>query len=330
MIITTNKKSQNELLPFWVTGITDSEGNFSINYTRSTNKITFSFKVTQKGHSMIILKDLCEYFNCGSIIIDNRQASAYKFQVSKIDDLISYIIPHFERYPLVGSKQLDFLDWKRAILLYKKSVDIKSADIKSIITIKENMNSNRSFEERWNYLNGVSIVLKNEWVQAFVDGEGCFQCGIGEHKNRDKTRLAINNTLEIAQNTHDIKVLENIRLFFGKGYLKPKYDIDSLEDCKKVRSVSRYIVYGDKDITNFFDKYPMFTRKRLDYLDWKDLISLKEDKAYKTEKGLESMITIKKGMNTGRLMNNSLISNSDKLSLFRWSEIPGNNRNNKD
>ena len=189
------------------------------------------------------------------------------------------------------------------------------------------MNSNRSFEERWNYLNGTTIDLKNEWVQAFVDGEGCFQCGIGVHKNRDKTRLAITNTLEIAQNTHDVKVLESIRLFFG--YLKPKYDITSLNECKKVRSVSRYIVYGDSSITDFLDKHPMFTRKNLDYLDWKDLITLKENKAYKTEKGLESMISLKKGMNTGRLMNNSLVSNSDKLNIFRWSENQDSNRDNK-
>jgi len=56
---------------------------------------------------------------------------------------------------------------------------------------------------------------------------------------------------------------------------------------------------------------------------------LKENKAYKTEKGLESMISLKKGMNTGRLMNNSLVSNSDKLNIFRWSENQDSNRDNK-
>jgi len=56
---------------------------------------------------------------------------------------------------------------------------------------------------------------------------------------------------------------------------------------------------------------------------------LKENKAYKTEKGLESMISLKKGMNTGRLMNNSLVSNSDKFNIFRWSENQDSNRDNK-
>lgn len=52
----------NKLHPWWVTGIVDSEGNFSINYNSKTNKVTASFKVTQKDHSLIILTDLKEFF----------------------------------------------------------------------------------------------------------------------------------------------------------------------------------------------------------------------------------------------------------------------------
>jgi biotin synthase-like enzyme len=118
----------------------------------------------------------------------------------------------------VGSKQLDFLDWKEAILTYVNK------DINAVLIIKEKMNSKRSFEERWNYLSKVNIVLRPEWIQAFVDGEGCFFCGIGYHQNRGKEILKITNTLEIAQNTHDIKILMAIEYYFGQGYIKPKFD----------------------------------------------------------------------------------------------------------
>lgn len=37
---------------WYVTGLTDSEGNFSINYNKNTNKVTFSYKITQKVHSI--------------------------------------------------------------------------------------------------------------------------------------------------------------------------------------------------------------------------------------------------------------------------------------
>jgi hypothetical protein len=54
---------------------------------------------------------------------------------------------------------------------------------------------------------------------------------------------------------------------FGHGYLKPKYDIDSLEAAKASRIVNRYVINQHSVITEFLDKYPMLTRKYLDYLD---------------------------------------------------------------
>jgi hypothetical protein len=46
--------SEQRLAPGWVTGITDSEGNFSISIQKTQNgyKISLAFKVTQKEHSL--------------------------------------------------------------------------------------------------------------------------------------------------------------------------------------------------------------------------------------------------------------------------------------
>jgi hypothetical protein len=73
--------------------------------------------------------------------------------------------------------------------------------------------------------------------------------------------------MEIAQSSHDIEVLNAIKNFFGVGYLKPKYDIKSLNESKKSRSVSRLIINQSSVIAEFFNKYPMLTRKQLDFLD---------------------------------------------------------------
>jgi hypothetical protein len=94
---------------WYVTGLTDSEGNFSINYNKNTNKVTFSYKITQKVHSISVLHDLKAFFNCGNVVIDNKDSKGYKFQVSSLDSIINIIIPHFENYPLQGSKRLDYL-----------------------------------------------------------------------------------------------------------------------------------------------------------------------------------------------------------------------------
>lgn len=193
---------------WYVTGLTDSEGNFSINYNKNTNKVTFSYKITQKVHSISVLHDLKAFFNCGNVVIDNKDSKGYKFQVSSLDSIINIIIPHFEN--LQGSKRLDYLTWKNSIIDYRKSQNIDS-----VLECKDNINSKRLFDERWHYFNKVNINLDPEWVRGFVDGEGSFQINIGNYNNRGKPLLRVAATFEIAQNSHEIKLLEAIKLFFN-------------------------------------------------------------------------------------------------------------------
>lgn len=216
---------------------------------------------------MVILLDLKQFFNCGSIIIDNKNFAAYKFTVTRLDDLLNKVIPHFDKYHLVGSKQLDYLDFKKAVFLSKDGSRVTNYNL--IVFIKNKMNKKRPFSERWYFLNTLSINLKAEWLQAFIDGEGCFQCSIVDTTCRGKPYLAISHTLEIAQSSHDVKVLYAIKEYFGLGYLKPKYDITSLHAAKNTntRAINRFILTNTESIINFFAEYPLFTRKHLDYLD---------------------------------------------------------------
>jgi len=142
--------SSNKLAPQWVTGISDSEGNFSI-FTQETKngyKFSLSYKVTQKEHSAGILYDLQRYYDCGNVHIDNRKEKALKFNVTKLDDIIKKIIPHFDKYPLLSSKYLDYQDFKKVAFMIKDGLHLNEQGMNSIISIKENMNSKRSFEER--------------------------------------------------------------------------------------------------------------------------------------------------------------------------------------
>ena len=294
---------EQKLASQWVTGISDSEGNFSISTQKTKNghKFTLAYKVTQKTHSAGILYDLQRYFECGNVHIDNRGEDALKFNVTKLDDIIFKIIPHFDSYPLLTSKNLDYQDFRRIAYMMKDGLHLNEEGMTNIITIKENMNSKRSFEERWNYLDKYGpIILNNEWVQAFIDGEGSFQFRIADAVSRGKPYVALSPTLEIGQTNHDIKLLKAFVEFFNQGYLKPKYDINSLEAAKTSRIVNRYIVNQHSVITEFIDRYPMLTRKQLDYLDWKKLIKLKAERAQDTVEGRQKMEEIKASMNKGR------------------------------
>lgn len=142
--------SGKKLAPYWVTGITDAEGNFFINKQMGVNrqKFTLAFKVTQKKHSMGILLALQKYFSCGNIQIDNRKHDTYKFQVTKLQDITNIIIPHFSNYCLLTSKHLDFLDFKKASILIKTGLHLKESGQNIILDIKNNMNNKRTYDKR--------------------------------------------------------------------------------------------------------------------------------------------------------------------------------------
>ena len=285
----------DNLSPWWITGITDAEGNFSINFNAKTQKIHASFKVTQKSHSNIILLGIQRYFNgVGLVCVDNNKYNAEKFVVNKLEDLVEKILPHFDKYPLASSKQLDYLDFKRAVNLFKDGSGTKNKDL--ILYIKQGMNKNRSFENRWNYFTNIPS-LEPEWVQAFIEGEGSFQFLMSNTVNRGRPYFQVYSRLEIAQSSHDIKLLAGIQKFFNLGYLKPIYDITSLESAKNSRSVSRYIITQNSVVISFINKYPLFTQKSLDYECWKNLIEMKNNGTHKTLDGKLQMFKVMNEMN---------------------------------
>lgn len=290
-----------ELKPMWVTGITDGEGHFSASVTQGANKpkIALTFKIDQKEDSAGILYDLARYFNCGRVVADNRGFKSYR--VTKLVDILDVVIPHFDKYPLVTSKQLNFQSFKEIALILNSNPAISDIDKTRIEELIGNMNSRRSFIEKWTYLSESTISdLDPNWVQAFIDGEGSFQFGIADRISRGSSYVATTPTLEIAQNTHDVKVLDLIKQYFEGGYIKPKFNISSVEEAQSVRGVSRFVLRDSARIIQFVDQFPMLTRKHEDYLKWKNLVSLKESRAFDSTEGRALMESIKASMNRGK------------------------------
>lgn len=133
-----------------------------------------------------------------------------------------------------------------------------------------------------------------------MDGEGCFQFRAAVTKNRNSSYVATNPTFHISQSNHDVAVLEAIKVFFGAGVIKPKFDTNDINASLNSRSVSRFVIQQEDIVIAFVDKYPMFTSKQLDYLDWKQLVEMKSAKVHSTKEGLALMQKIKSGINNGR------------------------------
>nr|YP_010146935.1 hypothetical protein K4014_mgp32 [Cyclocybe aegerita]YP_010146965.1 hypothetical protein K4014_mgp02 [Cyclocybe aegerita]QQP21444.1 hypothetical protein [Cyclocybe aegerita]QQP21474.1 hypothetical protein [Cyclocybe aegerita] len=296
-------KSREDVLinPNWVTGFIDGEGSFIIAIIASTGatkkKVSLRLSVTQKSHSVGVLYDLQKFFGCGSVIPSSKDCM--RFVVQKKEDLFNKIIPHFISYPLITSKGLNFDSFREASEIVKKGEHLNLEGLNKIINIKNKMNTNRSFDDLFNYLIKKEIKLNPHWIQAFVDAEGSF--GTLITKSSISKKVVTRNRLSISQSTHDYFVLKAIKDFFKSGYLDPKVEnIDNLDKALQCKDSSFYYNSSPESILPFFDEYPMYTRKLLDYLDFKKFFLLKKDKRYLTTEGFEEMASIAKNMNSGR------------------------------
>jgi len=193
---------------------------------------------------------------------------------------------------------LNFETFKEAAEIVARGEHLNCNGLDRILSLKATMNKARLFHELFNYLNSKTIKLDPSWVQAFVDAEGCFGTLITKS---DKTgKIVTRNRLSISQSSHDFPVIKAIKDFFNKGYTSPKAeDMDCLD---KVKHSDKSFYYNSmpETIIPFFDKYPMYTRKQLDYQDFKKFHLLKKNKAYLSDTGFEEMRNICENMNSGR------------------------------
>lgn len=302
--IRTGVTNVTKLNPWWVTGFVDAEGSFGIkNIATSTDyKVGLQFKVSQNAPNKHVLQDLVEYFGGGKVNIDNAKTNTLKFQVQDLPSIRDKVSSHFDKYPLVTSKRMDYIDWLKAMDIIVEKQHLTQEGKKTILDLKDKMNNSRSKEERWTFLNDIKDlhVPNPNWLVGFIDGEGSFQFEIAKRVTRNTSYVHTNPTLEIAQSNHDVAILRIIKEYLQSGYLKPKFDTASFMETTGSRHTSRFVTNEESKVLSFIDKYPLVTTKQLDFQDWKKLISMKQEKLYKTEEGYSSMRSIKNAINSGR------------------------------
>lgn len=313
----TNNKIYNtyKLHPYNITGYFDGEGCFNISVYPNAKmnigySVTFSAEIKQHSNSVNLLYSIKEYFN-GKGNISFTTSSLARYKISNLKDIVNLILPHFDKWPLITSKHLNYLDFKQVILMIDSGDHLTDTGITNIIQIINKMNSKRSFLDKWNFCFSQSKLindLNSEWVQAFTDSEGYFKFQVRQNHS---------NTCEfsISQNVHDYHVMLLFMKFFNGGKLYPLSVDSTFESAinyhnsrnkKGINSVINFVVNTQKltkdVIIPFFNKYHLYTTKSLDFEDWKTLIHLNETRYFKTIEGQTKMLKISKGMNRGRII----------------------------
>ena len=127
----------------WVSGFVDGEGCFYVGINphpemTSGFQVLPEFTVVQHQRDVQLLHALKKFFRCGVVRSNHGDRMAYR--VRSLDHLRQYIIPFFERYSLRSKKKLDFLKFRKVVMLIDRKEHLTKEGIEKIRIIVSQMN----------------------------------------------------------------------------------------------------------------------------------------------------------------------------------------------
>jgi len=132
--------------------------------------------------------------------------------------------------------------------------------------------------------------LQTQWVVGFVDGEGCFHIGISHH-SQCTLGYQVLPEFTVVQHSRDVQVLHALKTFFGCGVVRRH---GATTCCYRVR----HHTHLQTHIVPFFEKHPLRTKKRLDFIQFRRVLLWMDRGDHLTPEGLARIRNVQGRMNT--------------------------------
>ena len=131
--------------------------------------------------------------------------------------------------------------------------------------------------------------LNPNWISGFVDGEGCFHVGINRHPELRFSRQILPE-LTVVQHKRDMDLLYRIRSAMNCGVVRRNH---ADRYCWRVRDLDNLA----NIIIPFFERYPLRSRKRIEFLKFAKVIRMMRAKLHLTQEGFDEICKIALTMN---------------------------------
>lgn len=113
--------------------------------TNSGISTSLRFSIAQHSRDLLLLESFINLFGGGFVMNYTKLGSATicEFVVAKIDLILNYVIPFFEKHPILGSKHLIYLDFKSAayIIKNKEHLNADKVGLNEVLQLKRRITS---------------------------------------------------------------------------------------------------------------------------------------------------------------------------------------------
>ncbi len=153
--------------------------------------------------------------------------------------------------------------------------------------------------------------LSPEWIVGFVDGEGCFHVSINKHEEMTQGYQVLPE-FTVVQHQKDVQILYALKAHFNCGVVRRNHGDRMSYRVRDLRHLQEKIV-------PFFEKHLLKTKKRMDFLKFREVIKKMERGDHLTAQGIEEIRTLKAQMNRSQTkIESDFYGNIEEQS----SEIP--------
>lgn len=299
----------------------DGEGCFHITIAKKTGyrtgySVNLSFSIGLHSKYEDLLRMIQSYF--GGIGILSVTGSKVLWRVLSVKELM-IITDHFDQYPLITKKRLDFLLFKEALQLFINKDHLTPEDLIKMASIKASINNGLSIslkeafptakliDQRAALINPSGVDLSSLpkglldvkegksinpfWVAGFTEAEGCFFVVIQENKNKASYQIKLG--YQVTQHNRDQSLIKSLKDFFECGRSEPNGNAAISFRITKLKNITDNVI-------PFFFNYPLLGSKLKDFKDFKEIAKLMTSKSHLTREGLNEIKNIKSGMNSLR------------------------------
>ena len=164
--------NQQERLDGYIAGYVDGEGSFSVSVQRNVScrvgfQLVPEFHVSQNGDRSQVLELIRKRLGCGYIKSNSKRDRALVLVVRNREDLLSRVIPFFERCPLLSTKHAEFERFAKVVRGMALGQHLTRAGFEELLQEALSMNgSGRYRKVRWKEM----VALQNP--QRLYAGQG--------------------------------------------------------------------------------------------------------------------------------------------------------------
>ncbi len=303
-----------KLNPWFITGFSDAESSFAISIYQSDKsktkwRVAPVFIINLHIKDIAILEAIKISLGVGKIRTNGVNKTQYIVESFRDLQVIIDLPFGLEKYPLISAKICDYTLFKECFEIIKHKQHLTESGLLKLVSLKASLNWGLSDNLKRAFPNIIPIerpqyIFKDIsnlfWISGFISGEGSFQI-ITRSKDTSATSYARENDfrtfLRFAVNLHirEEEVIKALALNFKRPEDKNVY----LSEKSVILQITKI-----SDIINivipFFDKYPVFGIKSLDFADFKKVAFMIKSKEHLTQEGFNKILKIKSNMNQRR------------------------------